>query len=110
LNGANETISMSNHPPVIFEAWSNEWYKYQKEALLDFFQKHGYEHYCFMGEHIMAFKTYAQWNDCVNSAPVAQPVAAPTATHTPTTGGSSFKFTEQHHDTKSVLQNQTVLR
>ena len=110
LNGANETISMSNHPPVIFEAWSNEWYKYQKEALLDFFQKHGYEHYCFMGEHIMAFKTYAQWNDCVNGAPAAQPVAAPTATHTPTTGGSSFKFTEQHHDTKSVLQNQTVLR
>jgi FkbM family methyltransferase len=114
LTGANETISMSKHPPVIFEAWSNEWYKYQKEAIIDFFQKHGYEHYCFMGEHIMAFKTYAQWNDCINggaqslqSTPTNQ-TAVDAANTTQTS--SSFKISEQHHDTKAVLQNQVVLR
>ena len=111
LNGANDTVSNNNHPPIIFEAWSNDWYKYQKEAILEFFKKHAYEHYCFMGEHIMAFKTYSQWNDWVNgSAADKLPAQENKVSDTSKPIGSSFKISEQHHDTKVVLQHQTVLR
>lgn len=111
LNGANDTVSNNNHPPIVFEAWSNDWYKYQKEAILEFFKKHAYEHYCFMGEHIMAFKTYSQWNDWVNgSAADKLPAQENKVSDTSKPIGSSFKISEQHHDTKVVLQHQTVLR
>lgn len=101
LNGASETIVQNNFPPVLFEAWSADWYKYQKEALIGFFQKHGYEHYCFLGEHVMAFKTAEQWNIYMNDAPV--PSETPVA-------NTDYVIKEQHHDTKSVLENQVVLR
>jgi hypothetical protein len=64
-----------------------------------------------MGEHIMAFKTYSQWNDWVNgSAADKLPAQENKVSDTIKPIGSSFKISEQHHDTKVVLQHQTVLR
>lgn len=106
LNGATETIIQNGFPPVLFEAWSVDWYKYQKEALLAFFQKLGYEHYCFMGEHIMAFKTFDQYNQIVNGT------SAVTSTDTTETrvDNTNFVVKEQHHEINSVIENQVILR
>jgi len=36
LRGAKETIKRNGHPPLLFEAWADEWYQPQKQALFDY--------------------------------------------------------------------------
>lgn len=97
LKGAREAIIINNFPPVMFESWSMDWYKSTKEDVLEIFKSLGYEHYCYMGEHIMAFKTQAQYNRIMSD-------------DLPTEKVASFSVTEQFHETKSVLESQAPLR
>lgn len=96
LQGAAETLAQSNWPPVLFEAWSMDWYKEERAKVLDFFASRGYEHYVMLGEHIMAFKTKAQHDYAISSAPVAEI--------------AKFSVSEQSHDVNSVLENQAALK
>lgn len=43
LQGAVETLRESNFPPLIFEAWREEWWASEREQLLSFVQDLGYE-------------------------------------------------------------------
>jgi FkbM family methyltransferase len=36
LRGAKETLAKNNHPPILFEAWPDEWYKPQKLELFQY--------------------------------------------------------------------------
>ena len=103
LKGASETIISSGFPPILTEAWSIDWYKDQKQKIIEFFQSHGYEHYCMMGEHIMAFKTQDQYNSIMENVQQNNNVV-----NTPrvdnTTG--EFSINERNHDIEQVLQNQ----
>jgi len=96
LHGAAETLMNSGFPPVLFEAWSVDWFKEEKAKLIDFFASRGYEHYVMLGEHIMAFKTQAQYESLF--------------VETPSVELASFTVVEQSHDATSVLQNQAALR
>ena len=96
MHGAAETLANNGFPPVLFEAWSVDWYQEEKAKLIDFFASRGYEHYAMLGEHVMAFKTKAQYDALF--------------IETPSVELASFKVVEQSHDTTSVLQNQTALR
>lgn len=95
LQGALETLAQSNWPPVLFEAWTMDWYKEERAKVLDLFASRGYEHYVMLGEHIMAFKTKAQYDYITNEGPEKEI--------------ASFTISEQAHNTASVLQNQAAL-
>ena len=95
LQGALETLAQSNWPPVLFEAWTMDWYKEERAKVLDLFASRGYEHYVMLGEHIMAFKTKAQHDHAISEGPEKEI--------------GSFTISEQAHDTTSVLQNQAAL-
>lgn len=43
LQGAVETLRESNFPPLIFEAWRDEWWSDKREQLLAFVRELGYE-------------------------------------------------------------------
>ena len=96
LDGARNTIINNNFPPVVFECWTNEWYKDRRAKVLDFFASHAYEHYLDMGEHMVAFKTMSQYNHFMLPETDVKSI-------------SNFKVTEQHHETKSVLESQVGL-
>jgi FkbM family methyltransferase len=95
LQGALETLAQSNWPPVLFEAWTMDWYKEERAKVLDLFASRGYEHYVMLGEHIMAFKTKAQHDHAISEGPEKEI--------------ASFTISEQAHVTASVLQNQAAL-
>ncbi len=43
LQGAKETLRESNFPPLIFEAWRDDWWTAKREELLEFVRGLGYE-------------------------------------------------------------------
>ena len=43
LKGATETLKRSRYPPFVFEAWNDDWYKQDKEALFAFVRQLGYK-------------------------------------------------------------------
>ena len=43
LKGAVELLDKSNFPPLLFEAWSFDWFKDEKKELLAFVQRLGYK-------------------------------------------------------------------
>lgn len=43
LKGASETLKNNNFPPFIFEAWQDEWYKSDKDALIKYIKELGYK-------------------------------------------------------------------
>lgn len=96
LDGARETIISNNFPPVSFECWTNDWFATKRAKILDFFASHGYEHYLDMGEHMVAFKTLAQYNHYMLPETDVKNIA-------------KFAVTEQEHQTKSVLESQIGL-
>ncbi|MBL8645136.1 MAG: FkbM family methyltransferase [Rhodospirillaceae bacterium] len=42
LKGALKTLEKNNYPPILFEAWSQDWFAAQKKELLAFIEKLGY--------------------------------------------------------------------
>lgn len=42
FKGAVKTLERNNYPPIVFEAWSNEWYQEQREELFDYARGLGY--------------------------------------------------------------------
>lgn len=42
IRGAIRTIKSSNHPPIIFEAWSYDWFEREKFELINYVQTFGY--------------------------------------------------------------------
>jgi FkbM family methyltransferase len=42
LKGAVKTLERNNYPPILFEAWPNEWYQEQREELIDYAKGLGY--------------------------------------------------------------------
>jgi FkbM family methyltransferase len=93
IDGARNTIINNNFPPVIFEAWTEEWYAEYRAKIMDFFASHAYEHYLNLGEHMVAFKTMSQYNHYMLEEKDVETLR-------------SFQVTEQQHDTESVLQSQ----
>lgn len=45
LRGAEETIKNNNYPPILFEAWPDEWYMIKKKELFDYILSLGYRIY-----------------------------------------------------------------
>jgi hypothetical protein len=96
LKGAQQTIVQNNYPPVVFETWDAEWYTEKKEKVIDFFKSNGYEHYCNLGAHMIAFKKASYYNYVMLPANEVESI-------------TNFKVVEQQHDTKSVLESQKPL-
>jgi len=95
LQSASKTLENNNSPPVLFESWTNDWYKEERIKVMDFFASRAYEHYVILGEHVVAFKTKAQHDIILNSIP--------------TTKIASFSVSEQSHDLTHVLNSQGAL-
>lgn len=53
LKGAANTLYNNKYPPFIFEVWPHEWYKTQKETLLNYVEKLGYKVYPIKGYNNM---------------------------------------------------------
>lgn len=43
LKGAKNFLEQHQYPPILFEAWSNDWFKEQKTELLDYIKYLGYK-------------------------------------------------------------------
>lgn len=43
IKGASDTLKASNYPPILFEAWPDDWFKEQREILLAFIESIGYK-------------------------------------------------------------------
>jgi len=53
VKGARNLLAKSSYPPILLEAWSDEWFAEQRKALLDMLQELGYSWFA-MGEEIIA--------------------------------------------------------
>ena len=97
--GMYETLAASNWPPVIFEAWTLDWYKEERARAMDFFAARGYEHYVVMDDHVAAFKTKSEAEHLCSetSALKLEPNKEKS---------SEFTFTVQEHDREDVLKHQ----
>jgi hypothetical protein len=68
---------------------------------LDFFAARGYEHYLYINDHVIAFKTKSQADQLLDDT---------TSVVKKAEGSSPFSVAEYQHDVKTVLDNQVAAK
>lgn len=99
--GMFETLQLSNWPPVLFESWTADWYTAERAKALDFFAARGYEHYLYIDDHVIAFKTKSQADQLLDETTNVVKKAE---------SSSPFSVAEYQHDIKTVLDNQVAAK
>lgn len=104
FEGMSQTLELSNYPPVLFESWTAEWYKENRDNAIKFFNGRGYEHFTILGiDHVIAFKTKAQADSFANDVKEVL-IGSSESKNETATGG--FKVSVQEHDREHVIKHQ----
>lgn len=62
ISGAIETIKQCNYPPIMFECWTLNWYKDERDKILSFLKKIGYNFNYTLLENVISFKNEDEFN------------------------------------------------
>lgn len=65
--GSLKTLEKNNYPPIIFEAWGDDWYEKQKQSLFSTLEKLGYEIFVCKEDCIAQNKTNIMYNFAVEN-------------------------------------------
>jgi FkbM family methyltransferase len=113
MNGMLETITLNNHPPILFESWGNvDWYASERKSVISFLESKGYLHFHevkdFVHDHIIAFKSKEDEDRLLGDSPAtSSSTSSFTTVKTISKASSStFEVSETEQKTDDVLKNQ----